>query len=143
MIVQTCIVLSRGWKANLTGPKASFKPPPNIRRVSVQLNIVFGAFVIIVSLLTTACSTTSAPTYSMTTESLNHYQVECSKKAEQIRFIQSMRPSESQRNMAAIITTVPFAWMADVGNYSGQKQVASGRKDWMLNQILMELNRCP
>jgi len=109
----------------------------------VQLNIVFGAFVIIVSLLTTACSTTSAPTYSMTTESLNHYQVECSKKAEQIRFIQSMRPSESQRNMAAIITTVPFAWMADVGNYSGQKQVASGRKDWMLNQILMELNRCP
>ncbi len=79
----------------------------------------------------------------MSVDSLNHYQVDCSKKEEQIHFIQSMRPTEPQRNMAAIVATVPFAWMGDVGNYSGQREVASGRKDWMLNQILMELNRCP
>lgn len=79
----------------------------------------------------------------MGVDSLNHYQVDCSKKAEQIHFIQSMRPSDPQRNMAAIIASVPFAWISDVGNYTGQREVASGRKDWMLNQILMELNRCP
>ena len=93
--------------------------------------------------MTTACSTTSNPTYSMSTKQLNHYQVDCSIKEEQVRFIQSMRPSNAERNMADIIATVPFAWIADVGNYSGQREVSSGRKDWMLNQILMELNRCP
>jgi len=88
------------------------------------------------------CSTT-APTYSMGVEQLNHYQVDCSKKAEQIKYIQSMRPTNPQRNIAAVISSIPFAWMLDVGNYSDQRHVASGKKDWMLNQILMELNRCP
>ena len=109
----------------------------------MRLSIVFGAFAIIVILLMTGCSASTTPTYSMPVRDLNHYQVDCSKKEEQIRFIQSMRPSNQQRNTSAVLSTIPFAWLADAGNRGGHEDVASGRKDWMLNQILMELSRCP
>jgi len=108
----------------------------------VQLNIASGVLSIIATVLIAGCSTT-APTYSLSTKSLNHYQVDCSNKHAQIRYIQSMRPTNQQRNVASGIATIPFAWMFDYGNYTAQRDVAHGRKDWMLNQILMELDRCP
>lgn len=71
---------------------------------------------------------------------LDHYQIDCSRKAEQIAFLQSQRTTRDQRLQDGMTNVVkPWTIYTDTNNYSQRYQVNNGRLDWIINQKLMRL----
>lgn len=73
---------------------------------------------------------------------LAHYQIDCRYKAQQIRFLESQRPSRDDR-LFAWTTNYFSGWKryTDPQEYS-ERQAVSGRHiNWIINQKLMELAR--
>jgi hypothetical protein len=100
----------------------------------------FGVFAII-AVLNTGCAVSP---YRMEAESLDHFVVECSRKAEQLAFIESQRTNKGQRVNAGVANYL-FFWRAatDPAGYQRNQDIHSGYQDWLLNQILFEISRCP
>jgi hypothetical protein len=70
---------------------------------------------------------------------LDHFWTDCGRKQEQVEFLQSLRVTANDQARAAvarIISTDPKrSWELD--------SIASGRTNWIINQHLMALARCP
>lgn len=78
------------------------------------------------------------------TTDLNYFQVDCRIKQKQIEFLQSLRPSQAERGNSSLLNMLmPWKLITDPDTYGNRAQHASGRTDWMINQLLMELRTCP
>lgn len=75
---------------------------------------------------------------------LDSFVVDCSKKREQVEFINSQRTSGGERAGARVLVYLtPWQIITSPGPRTNQIEVGYGQQDWMLNQILWELGQCP
>lgn len=70
------------------------------------------------------------------------FQVDCARKAEQIRFLQSIRPGADDR-LAAWAENYVKGWTlyTDPARYHERQSVAQGRNAWQVNQEIMFIMR--
>ena len=112
-----------------------------MNNTSVQSRLVCGAFATIATVFASGCAT---PTLKrpMDYADISQFQIDCSRKAEQIRFLESQRPSRDDRLFAwATNYLTPWKEFTDPKEY-GERQTVSGRHtDWIINQKLMTLAR--
>ena len=100
--------------------------------------LVFGICAVSVILFSTGCSI--RPSRPMTFVDLDHYQINCRYKTQQIAMLQSMRPTPDDRLFARIENALnPFSIITDTDQYLDRKAVSAGRTEWLLNQKLMAL----
>jgi len=84
------------------------------------------------------------PVGRMDSNTLNHYVVDCSRKEEQIAFIQSQRPTGNERVVSRLLNDwSKWDMIFDPKAYNLRNSVGYGQHDWLINQILMELEQCP
>jgi len=78
----------------------------------------------------------------MSYHSLETYQIDCSRKEEQIRFLQSLRTSRDDQLWAWLQNYV-MGWdqLLDPDQYNERASIASRRTNWLINQNLMMLHR--
>lgn len=76
---------------------------------------------------------------------LDHFQIDCSRKAEQIAFLQSQRSQADDRLVnGAVNWLMPWTRYTDTNHYSQRGQIHNGRTNWIINQKLMRLaHDCP
>ena len=136
--VPTKLPLSTGWKS-----KVKFPPQCFLTRISMQDTVprfasAFGVCVTLAILLTTGCTT--AQRTPMAFVDLDHFQINCKKKAEQIAFLQSMRPTNDEKLFAGFSTALqPWTYVTDPYGHDSSRAVSTGRSEWLINQLLMEL----
>ena len=103
---------------------------------SVALKIACGVFAIIAIAGSAGCAT-QRPV--MNSWDLDHFWTDCSRKQEQIEFLQSLRTTPDDQARAALARIISLdarrSWELD--------SIASGRTNWIINQHLMALSRCP
>lgn len=100
--------------------------------------IVSGICVTLAILLNAGCATTQQTPMGFV--DLNHFQIDCRKKAEQMAFLQSMRPTRDEKLLAGLSAIFqPWTYVTDPYGYSNNRALSSGRTDWLTNQLLMEL----
>ena len=120
---------STGWKAN---------HKENGMNMSRTFAGVSGICVTLAILLTTGCSTVQRT--PMAFVDLDHFKINCKKKAEQIAFLQSMRPTPDEKLFAGLSTVFqPWNYIVDPYKHDSNRAVSTGRSDWAINQLLMEL----
>ena len=97
-----------------------------------------GIFVIIVSL------NTANAEMPMNHYDLDHFVIDCSKKQQQVEFLQSLRSSSDQRAGARLETLLtPWRWFTDPEGANRVYHVGKGNYNWLINQILWSLeNNC-
>lgn len=81
----------------------------------------------------------------MSYHDLTYFRIDCGRKAEQIRFLESQRPSRDDR-LWAWVTNYVRGWdqYTQPDQYRERQAVAGRHIDWVINQRLMELARnCP
>lgn len=101
----------------------------------------FGRSVIIAIGLSIA-AVAQASDYSVV--DLNYFHVDCRIKQQQIEFLQSLRPTPAERGNSGLLNMLmPWKVITDSNTYENRAHHASGRTDWMINQLLMELRTCP
>ena len=108
---------------------------------STQLKIAFGKFVIIASMFSmVGCSSMATP--GLSTAELDTFQVDCRYKEQQIRFLQSQRMTSNQKLGAGLRNIfAPWEALTDSDNYEDREQISSQRKEWMLNQTLLQIKQ--
>lgn len=103
--------------------------------------LVSGTFAIIVIVSASACA---APTVKNTMhyQDLSNFVIDCSKKQEQIIFLQSQRLARDDKLWNWVQNYVK-GWEAytDPAEYKQRKAHHSGYHDWLINQNLLELGR--
>ena len=104
--------------------------------MSVLPKIACGAFAIIAIASSAGCATQNTV---MNSWDLDHFWTDCRRKQEQIEFLQSLRVTPQDQARAAMSRLVSLdakrSWELD--------SIASGRTNWIINQHLMALSRCP
>jgi hypothetical protein len=99
---------------------------------------VYGVCVTLAILLTTGCSTVQRT--PMAFADLDHFKVNCRKKAEQIAFLQSMRPTRDEKLLTGFSALLqPWTYITDPYGHDSKQAVSTGRSEWVINQLLMEL----
>ena len=99
---------------------------------------VYGVCVTLAILLTTGCSTVQRT--PMGFADLDHFKIDCRKKSEQIAFLQSMRPTPDEKLLAGFSAMFqPWAYVTDPYGQDSKRVVSTGRSEWVINQLLMEL----
>jgi len=72
---------------------------------------------------------------------LDHFSIDCSRKQEQVSFIQSLTSSKVERQNARIeVYFTPWRWITD---YKGQQRlnlIGNGSYDFVLRNLLWQLN---
>ena len=75
---------------------------------------------------------------------LDQFQPDCSRKVEQVQFLQSFRNSEAKRltsRLKALVT--PWRWFTDRDGQRHEYLTGRGDYNWLINQHLMTLkNNC-
>ena len=80
----------------------------------------------------------------MDSSDLDYFVVGCQRKEEQLQFINSQRTNAAQRSYATLATVFsPWRVITDQNRVEQNVQVATKRHEWLLNQLLYELSRCP
>lgn len=104
--------------------------------MSAAPKIACGVFAIIAIAGSAGCAT-QRPV--MNSWDLDHFWTDCSRKQQQIEFLQSLRVTGDDQARAALARLVSLdakrSWELD--------SIASGRTNWIINQHLMALARCP
>lgn len=78
----------------------------------------------------------------MSFQDLNHYQIDCSRKFDQIAVLQSMRPTRDDRMFARLSKMVqPWKVVTDPLSNSENEAIGTGRTEWLINQKLIALHR--
>ena len=99
---------------------------------------VYGICATLAILLITGCSTVQRT--PMAFVDLDHFQIDCRKKAEQIAFLQSLRPTRDEKLFAGFSALVqPWTYITDPYAQDSRQAVSTGRSEWLLNQLLMKL----
>ena len=138
MTVLTKLLLSTGWKNKAEFPLQLFQTRINMRDIVPRFANVYGVCVILAILLTTGCSTVQRT--PMGFADLDHFKVNCKKKAEQIAFLQSMRPTNDEKLFAGFSTIFqPWNYITNPYEHDSNRAVSTGRSEWLINQLLMEL----
>ena len=138
MTVPTRLLLSTGWKNKVKSLLQRFQTRTNMRDTVPRFASVFGVCVTLAVLLTTGCSTVQRT--PMAFADLDHFKVNCKKKAEQIAFLQSMRPTNDEKLFAGLSTIFqPWNYIVDPYGHDSNRAVSTGRSEWVINQLLMEL----
>lgn len=107
----------------------------------VRSRIGFGRSVI-TAIALSGCVSAVAGNFSPA--DLNHFHVDCRLKQQQIQFLQSLRPSAAERGNSVLLNMLtPWKVITDPDVYYNRAHNGSGRTDWMINQLLMELRACP
>lgn len=71
---------------------------------------------------------------------LERFQIDCKKKEEQIRFLQSLRSDRDDRMVAGLINmTAPWSRYTDPNEHGQRVSVQKGYSNWLINQNLMRL----
>ena len=95
-------------------------------------SIVFGTTVILAD--------TSLADEPMDWHDLDHFVVNCEMKQEQIEFLNSFRTTKSERTWNLFQWKfMPWQAVTDPKGYHKNKQQATGRYDWLINQHLHTL----
>ena len=138
MTVPTSLQSSTGWKNKADFPLQLFPTRINMRDTVPRFASVYGICVTLAILLTTGCSTVQRT--PMGFADLDHFKVNCKKKAEQIAFLQSMRPTNDEKLFAGLSTIFqPWNYIVDPYGHDSNRAVSTGRSEWVINQLLMEL----
>jgi hypothetical protein len=104
----------------------------------------FGVFVITASAMLLLLSGCAAPAGRMSHRDLDTFVVDCRKKAEQIRFIESQYAGHDAKAGAMMAQFVmPWTLVTDPEGTRQTYQITNGQYNWTARQILMELGRCP
>lgn len=107
--------------------------------------IVFGMCAITVSVFSGCATHTDPARMPMSTYDLNHtFQVDCSRKQEQIEMLQSMRPTRDEQ-MAARLRTIFQPWTAftNPAGYVSDQDVGINNHEKYINYHLNQLRYCP
>jgi hypothetical protein len=85
------------------------------------------------------CSAASAaPAVDFT--DLDYFQIDCSRRTEQIAFLQSLRSTADDRLLArAANALMPWRMFTNPAVYNNNAAQGSSRTDWVINQKLMAL----
>lgn len=138
MTVPTKLPLSTGQRNKVDFPLQLFQTRINMRDTVPRFASVYGVCVTLAVLLTTGCSTVQRT--PMAFADLDHFQINCKKKAEQIAFLQSMRPTNDEKLFAGLSTIFqPWNYIVDPYGHDSNRAVSTGRSEWVINQLLMEL----
>ena len=138
MTVPTNPQSSTGWKNKADFPLQLFLTRINMRDTVPRFASVYGICVTLAILLTTGCSTVQRT--PMGFADLDHFKVDCRKKGEQIAFLQSMRPTNDEKLFAGLSTIFqPWNYIVDPYGHDSNRAVSTGRSEWVINQLLMEL----
>jgi hypothetical protein len=71
---------------------------------------------------------------------LDYFQIDCSRRAEQIAFLQSLRSTADDRLLArAANALMPWRMFTNPGAYYNNAALGSSRTDWVINQKLIAL----
>lgn len=98
----------------------------------------FGAFVIIVSVSLSACATDSTV---MSAQELEYFEIDCARRAEQVAFLESQRPTAVDRQDARIENFFkPWRWFTDRNGFTANGSIGTGQQEWIINQKLMRIN---
>jgi hypothetical protein len=111
----------------------------NMHNIKQQLKLAFGAFAIIVSV------SASAELRVMPTIDLDHFQIDCRIKEQQIRFLQSMRVNADERINANLLN-IGLLWQrfTNPAQFQQRADIGSGYSNWAINQLLVRLaHDCP
>lgn len=128
MIVPTNNESSTGWKANHK------ENGMNMSRKSVAVS----GICVTLAILCSGCSTVRSQPMRFT--DLDSFQIDCSRRTEQIALLQSMRSTPDDRLFALLSNTVqPWKQFSDPDQYQDNMVRGYGRSDWVINQKLMEL----
>ena len=104
-----------------------------------QPSIASGICVMFASLLS-ACALPSN-TY-MSSVDLDFFQVDCTRREEQIRFLNSQRTTANDRLAHGVVNTLnPWQRFTQGDRFQDRQEVHSGRNDWLINQHLRRLAR--
>lgn len=73
---------------------------------------------------------------------LDNMVINCEHKEEQMKLLNSLRPTRDDRAVAAIINTLTF-WRAysDPEEYYHNQEIQSGRYQWIINQKILQLQQ--
>jgi hypothetical protein len=86
----------------------------------------------------TGCATNSRQ--PMASVDIDHFQVDCKNKQQQIRLLQSMRTTADDRLVAGISNTLqPWTVVTNPNKYYERQQIQTGRTNWLINQTLREI----
>ena len=138
MTVPTKLLLSTGWKNKVKFLPRCFLTRINMQDTAPRFASAFGVCVTLAVLLTTGCTT--AQRTPMAYVDLDHFQINCKKKSEQIAFLQSMRPTNDEKLFAGLSTVFrPWTYVTDPYGHDSNRAVSTGRSEWLINQLLVEL----
>ena len=113
--------------------------PNNVHRSG----IVFGLCAIIVSLSSGCASSPPVNRIPMAAQDLNYFRIDCSRKEEQIRMLQSMRQSGDEKLTAGFVNmTQPWTAFTDPDGYGTRAEIASGEINKQINYNLQRLRYC-
>ena len=71
---------------------------------------------------------------------LDYFQIDCSRRTEQIAFLQSLRSTADDRMLArATNALMPWRMFANPAAYNNNAAQGSNRTDWVINQKLIAL----
>ena len=75
---------------------------------------------------------------------LDTFRVNCRMKNEQVAMLQQMRLSGDDLLFAKLGNiTQPWTMFSDSEQYGARTEMGSGRTNWLINQLLLELRECP
>jgi len=75
---------------------------------------------------------------------LDTFRINCRMKNEQVAMLQQMRLSGDDLLFAKLGNiTKPWTMFSDSEQYGARAEMSSGRTNWLINQLLLELKECP
>lgn len=90
-------------------------------------------------ILLSACT---APKATLPLQDLNHFQIDCSRREEQLKFLQSLRISSDDKLRAGVENVLtPWRVFTDPAQRTSQQFVFQGNINWTINQLLLKLSR--
>lgn len=112
-----------------------------MKMLNHRSGLVSGTFVIIVSLLSSACAVRP----QLATQDLDNFQINCAIKQQQIDFLVSQRLTTNEQilqNYNRIFA--PWRGITDPDRARAEAAQGSGRTNWLISQHLLALSRnCP
>ena len=138
MTVPIRLLLSIGWKNKVKSLLQRFQTRTNMRDTVPRFASVYGVCVTLAILLTTGCSTVQRT--PMGFADLDGFQIDCRRRGEQMAFLQSMRPTNDEKLFAGFGAMLqPWTYLTDPYAQDSRQAVSTGRSEWLINQLLMEL----
>ena len=107
------------------------------------IKLVFGVCVILVTVVSSGCAVTPMR-QPMRMVDLDTFRVNCRMKGEQVAMLQQMRLSGDDLLLAKLGNiTKPWTMFSNSEQYDARVEMGSGRTNWMIDQLLLELRECP